>query len=132
MGHKDTLLTAKEFASRSGLAVAQVTKLLREKKIAGGKKSGKWMIPESALQSGGNTPPAAKTKAQSPAKPAKPVSSGRGYSIAEFSTMTYLTEAGVARWLKQGRLQGTQGSGGEWQIDAASLELTCVKHLLRS
>ena len=131
MGPKDTLLTTKEFASRSGLAVAQVTKLLRDKKIAGEKQSGKWMIPESALQSGGDTPPAAKTKTQPLAKPAKPVGNAKAYSVPEFSAMTYLTEAGVARWLKQGRLQGTQGSGGEWRIDAANLELPYIKHLLR-
>ena len=128
MGPKDTLLTAKEFASRSGLAVAQVTKLLREKKIAGEKQSGKWMIPSSQLASVGKPKPAT---AKQPTKPAPAADSATVYSIAEFSAKTYLTEAGVTQWLKQGRLQGTQGPGGEWQIDAASLELACVKHLLR-
>lgn len=131
MGPKDTLLTAKEFASRSGLSVAQVTKLLRAKKIAGEKQSGKWMIPESALASAGSNSPAPQTKAKPPAKSARTSRSGSAYTVSEFSAMTYLTEAGVARWLKQGRLQGTQNPGGEWQVDAASLELPCIKHLLR-
>lgn len=128
MGPNDTLLTTKEFASRSGLAVAQVTKLLREKKIAGEKQSGKWMIPSSELASVGKPAPAAATPSM---KPAPTTGSATVYSIPEFSAKTYLTEAGVTQWLKQGRLRGTQGPGGEWQIEAASLELPCVKHLLR-
>ena len=129
MGPKDTLLTTKEFASRSGLAVAQVTKMLRENKIAGEKQSGKWMIPSSELASVGKPKPAASKPS---AKPAPASGSAKAYSISEFSAKTYLTEAGVTQWLKQGRLRGTQNPGGEWQIDAASLELPCVKHLLRS
>ena len=82
MGQKDTFLTTKEFALRSGLAVTQVTKMLREKKLAGEKQSGKWMIPASALTSLGESTSAA---------PATP-----------------------------------------WQVDAASLELPYIKHLLRS
>ena len=131
MGPKETLLTTKEFASRSGLAVTQVTKLLREKKLAGEKQSGKWMIPESALPSAGGTSPEPQPKAKPPAKSVQTGRSVPAYSVSEFSAMTYLTEAGVTRWLKQGRLQGTQNPGGEWQVDAASLELPCVKHLLR-
>lgn len=131
MGPTDTLLTAKEFASRSGLAVAQVTKLLREKKLAGEKQSGKWMIPESALKSAGQTAPATQAKTKPPATPAKTPRSAPAYSVSEFSAMTYLTQAGVIQWLKQGRLAGTQNPGGEWQVDAASLEMPYVKHLLR-
>jgi len=131
MGPKDTLLTTKEFASRSGLAVTQVTKLLREKKLAGEKQAGKWVIPESALPSPGGTSPTPQRNTKPPAKSAQTSRSSSAYSVSEFSAMTYLTEAGVARWLKQGRLQGTQSPGGEWQVDAASLELPCIKNLLR-
>jgi hypothetical protein len=52
-------------------------------------------------------------------------------SVPEFSAKTYLTEAGVVQWLKNGRLKGTLTPGGEWQVDAASLELPAVKHILR-
>ena len=130
MGPKDTLLTAKEFASRSGLAVTQVTKMLREKKLAGEKQSGKWMIPASALKSLGESTSAAPAKP--PAKPAQTAGNATVYSVSEFSAMSYLTETGVLRWLKQERLKGTLTPSGEWQVDAASLELPYIKHLLRS
>ncbi|MBC2733404.1 MAG: helix-turn-helix domain-containing protein [Desulfobacteraceae bacterium] len=126
MEPKDTLLTTKEFASRSGMTVAQVTKLLRENKIRGEKQSGRWMIPASALNTGDTPSPPAKAK-----KPAQTIRKSAAYSLSEFSAMTYLTEAGVVRWLKEGRLQGHQSPGGEWQIDAASLENSYVKNLLR-
>jgi hypothetical protein len=126
MEPKDTLLTTKEFAARSGMTVAQVTKLLRDHKIRGEKQSGRWMIPASALNSDDAPSPPAKAK---PAAQAARTSAA--YSLSEFSAMTYLTEAGVARWLKEGRLQGYQSPGGEWQIDAASLENPYVKNLLR-
>ena len=130
MGQKDTFLTAKEFALRSGLAVTQVTKMLREKKLAGEKQSGKWMIPASALTSLGESTSAA--PATPPAKPAQTAGNATVYSVSEFSAMSYLTETGVLRWLKQERLKGTLTPSGEWQVDAASLELPYIKHLLRS
>jgi hypothetical protein len=128
MESKDTLLTTKEFASQSGMTVAQVTKLLREKKLKGEKQSGRWMIPASALTAGEAPSPPASAKTKPPAQTAR---SSAAYSLSEFSAMTYLTEAGVVRWLKEGRLQGHQSPGGEWQIDAASLENPHVKNLLR-
>ena len=53
------------------------------------------------------------------------------YSVAEFAALTYLTEFGVQQWLKQGRISGRQVSGGEWQVDAANLEVPDVKRLVR-
>jgi hypothetical protein len=126
MGPNEPLLTAKEFASRSGLPVAQVTKMLRENKIEGHKQSGKWMIPASALENTGEAPPPAAPQKAAPAKTAS-----QSMSISEFSAKTYLTEVGVIQWLKKGRLKGTRTAGGEWRVDAASLELPAVKHLLR-
>ena len=123
MEPKDTLLTTKEFASRSGMTVAQVTKMLRENKIRGEKQSGRWMIPASALNAGDSPSPPAKAK-----QPTQTARKSATYSLSEFSAMTYLTEAGVVRWLKEGRLQGHQSPGGEWQIDAASLENPYVKN----
>jgi hypothetical protein len=110
------------------MTVAQVTKLLRENKIRGEKQSGRWMIPASALNAGDTPSTPAKAKATKPAQTAR---KSAAYSLSEFSAMTYLTEAGVVRWLKEGRLQGHQSPGGEWQIDAASLENPYVKNLLR-
>ena len=132
MGQNETFLTTKEFASRSGLTVTQVTKMLREKKIKGEKQAGKWMIPASELQAGGGASAPAKPKKAPPQKPAAPAGSPKAYSITEFSNITYLTEAGVIQWLKQGRLRGKQSADGQWAVDAASLELPGIKHLLRS
>jgi hypothetical protein len=131
MGQNDPLLTAKEFATRSGLSVAHVTKMLREKKIKGHKQSGKWMIPASALKDTGDAPAPAKPQKKAPPKAAKPSAAAQGMSVSEFSAKTYLTEAGVIQWLKKGRLKGTLTPGGDWQVDAASLDLPAVKHLLR-
>jgi hypothetical protein len=131
MGQNEPLLTAKEFASRSGLSVSHVTKMLREKKLKGHKESGKWMIPAGALKDAGETPAPAEPQKAAPAKTAPPSSAAHSMSVSEFSAKTYLTETGVIRWLKKGRLKGTLTPGGEWQVDAASLDLPAVKHLLR-
>ena len=53
------------------------------------------------------------------------------YTVAEFSAMTYLTDFGVMDWLKKGRIKGLQDESGEWRIDAANLEITNIKRLLR-
>ena len=53
------------------------------------------------------------------------------YSVAEFSAMTYLTDFGVMDWLKKGRIRGEQDETGQWRIDAANLEVTNIKRLLR-
>jgi len=131
MGPNEPLLTAKEFASRSGLSVSHVTKMLREKKLKGHKESGKWMIPADALKDAGQAPAPAEPQKAAPTKTTQPSSAAQSMSVSEFSAKTYLTETGVIRWLKNGRLKGTLTSGGEWQVDAASLELPTVKHLLR-
>ena len=51
--------------------------------------------------------------------------------MAEFVAMTYLTEFGVREWLRKGLITGQQGADGEWEIDAANLEATHVKRLVR-
>ena len=132
MGKKDTLLTTKEFASRSGLTASQITKMLREKKLKGRKQSGKWMIPESQLPGEAVSPPPSTPQKTTPTKSTPKPRASSVYSVPEFSAMTYLTESGVVQWLKLGRLQGAQAPGGEWQVDAASLVLPGIQHLLRS
>jgi hypothetical protein len=154
MATKDQFLTTREFASQAGLSTSAVTKLIKEGKIKAEKKSGKWMIAPNQLNAKAVAEvrkpgkPAAKKKTAAPAekkadakKPSpskreKPVpeqkSAAKTYSLDEFVAMTYLTEFGVREWLKQGRLTGKRGAGGEWEIDAANLELPDVKRLLRS
>ena len=71
---------------------------------------------------------AAATEKKATSQPAK---SAKFFSVAEFADMTYLTENGVMQWLKQGRLKGQQSDKGDWQIDAANLEVPHVKRLVR-
>ena len=76
-------------------------------------------------------PAAAKKSAPPPkTKPAK-VPAGKGIPLDEFVSMTYLTANGVKKWLKQGRLTGSQDGSGQWMIDAANLEVPDVKRLVR-
>ena len=75
---------------------------------------------------------AKKSAAPKKAKPAKAKSSaGKTIALADFVTMTYLTENGVKDWLRQGRLTGQQNDSGEWAIDAANLEAPGIKRLVR-
>jgi hypothetical protein len=55
----------------------------------------------------------------------------KGFSIAEFSAMTYLTEKGVADWLKSGRIKGRQLDNSVWQISADNLKVPDISRLLR-
>jgi hypothetical protein len=77
--------------------------------------------------------PAAAKKSAPPQKTAKPakVPAGKGIPLDEFVSMTYLTASGVKKWLKQGRLTGSQDGSGQWMIDAANLEVPDVKRLVR-
>ena len=76
---------------------------------------------------------AATKKSTPPKKTAKPakVPAGKGIPLDEFVSMTYLTANGVKKWLKQGRLTGSQDGSGQWMIDAANLEVLDVKRLVR-
>jgi hypothetical protein len=153
MTKQDQFLTTGEFASKAGIPTSSVTKLIRQGKIKAEKKSGKWMISPDQLKAQAvqnSSKPGKKTTAKKAVKPAekkatlkKPAATqqdkpakakttaGKMYTVAEFAGLTYLTEFGVKEWLKQGRLTGQQAAGGEWKIDAASLELPGVKRLVR-
>jgi len=137
------LLTSSEFAKKAGIPVSQVTKLIRDKKIKALKKSGKWMLEPNQLKAAQEAPkkPSAKKKAapkaavkpkKAPTPKKKPVASAdKSCGISQFAEMTYLTEQGVLNWLKQGRLTGRQDSKGQWQVDAANLEVPDIKRLVR-
>jgi len=148
MTKQEQFLTTGEFASNAGIPTSSVTKLIREGKIKAKKKSGKWMISPDQLKAKamlGSIKPGNKTAGKktgkssgkkervhksAPTKKDKPAK-GKMYTVAEFAGMTYLTEFGVKEWLQQGRLTGQHAAGGEWQIDAANLELPDVKRLVR-
>ena len=153
MAKKAQFLTTGEFASKIGISTASVSKLIRDGKINAQKKSGKWMISPDQLQvpavkalsksgkkAGGKKAAKSTPNKAAPAKPAsaekkvpaaEKKSTDKAYTIAEFATLTYLTEFGVREWLKIGRLAGRQAPGGEWLIDAANLQLPSLKHLVR-
>jgi len=149
MAKKDQYLTSAEFASKAGMTTSSVTKLIRAGKIKAEKKSGKWMISPDQLEAKAvqgtnksNQKTAAKKSVSAAGKKAavnKPAAAqkdelakaGNMYTVAEFAGMTYLTEFGVKEWLMQGRLTGQQAAGGEWQVDAANLEVPDVKRLVR-
>ena len=152
MATKSQLLTTREFASQASIASAKVLKLIRNGKIKAEKKSGKWMISPSEVKVAQDLPkkanPAPKKKTSKPApekaavakksapsektKPARgTASAAKAYSLAEFVTMTHLTENAVKDWLKQGRLNGRQNETGEWMIDAANLDAPDMKRLVR-
>ena len=161
MAKKSELLTSAKFAKKTGLTTAAVSKLIRDGKIKATKKSGKWMIdpdqlnakavrsaskadkPKAKKKAAKPKPKKAATKPQKAAQPKvaqpkvaeskteKPATGQKSYSIAEFAGMTYLTEKGVAEWLKLGRLSGSQDAQGAWRIDAANLEASIVKRLVR-
>jgi len=153
MAKQDQFLSAGEFAAQAGISPSAVTKLIKTGKIKAEKKSGKWLISENQLKAKAvkdlskpgkpaakkkNAAPAEKkagAKKSSPSKKEKPIAdkkaASKTYTLAEFVAMSYLTEFGVKEWLKQGRLTGRQGAGGEWEIDAANLERPDVKRLLR-
>jgi hypothetical protein len=45
--------------------------------------------------------------------------------------MTYLTEKGVAEWLKIGRLKGVQAESGEWRVRGRNLQVPDIQRLIR-
>jgi hypothetical protein len=151
MAKKSELLTSAKFAKKTGLTTAAVSKLIRDGKIKATKKSGKWMIdpdqlkakavkaasksgkPKAKKKDVKPIPKKAATESKKAAQPKadKPAGAQKSFSIAEFAGMTYLTEKGVAEWLKLGRLTGSQDAQGDWRIDAANLEAAPLKRLVR-
>jgi len=152
MAAESQLMTTSEFASETGIASAKVSKMIRDGKIKAEKISGKWMISPSELNVARNlsknTKPVPKKKTSKagsktavPAKkPAPPIKArtvkekrpaAKAIPLTEFVNLTYLTAFGVKEWLKAGRLTGRQNESGEWLIDAANLEVSDIKRLVR-
>jgi excisionase family DNA binding protein len=78
-------------------------------------------------------PVAAETPAAVP-KPAPAIQDQpveKTMTIAEFAALTYLTEKGVAEWLKLGRLQGTLKENGEWAVYESNLREPDIARLVR-
>jgi predicted site-specific integrase-resolvase len=133
MTGNDKTLTTAEFSQKTGISVSTITQMLRLNKLRGEKRSGKWAIDESELQ---NAAIASKEKRGiSTARPGPaynmPSVAKKAYDIETFVEMTYLTEKGVRRWLKSGRLSGSTDANGKVLVDAANLDRPELKHLVR-
>ena len=115
-------LTTKEYSSISGIPVSSLRRLLREGKLEAIKSSGKWMVPESQLQS----KDIQETEKSAEIEPVK-----KTYSVEEFAEMTFLTPFGVEQWLKKGLLLGISDPERGLRVDAESLEIPNVKRLVR-
>ena len=80
-------------------------------------------------------PVAAETPAAVPEpKPAPAVpdqAAEKTFTVAEFAAITYLTEKGIAEWLKLGRLQGRQKENGEWMVYGSNLQAPDIVRLVR-
>lgn len=137
MVENKTLISTKAFAERTGIPVTVITRLLREGRIDGTKRSGKWAIPANQtdlplvreLRGGGKR---TEPQPDDPQTRPRAVSGDRFLSVAEVAERTYLTETGVVQWLRAGRITGRRDAAGNWQVDADSLNRPHVKRLMRT
>jgi excisionase family DNA binding protein len=143
MPEKNTHLTTREFADRTGLSVSTVAQYIRNGKIKGEKAAGRWRISEDQLvRFKKGRPDNAETKTHRRAGGSGPAEEKRAdtpenspgqktYSVDEFSRLTFLTPFGVRKYLKEGILSGTQDANGEWRIAAENLKSGRIRHLIR-
>lgn len=139
-GSKDSL-TTQQFAMKAGVSPSTVSKWIRTEKIKGEKKGGKWFIPAAEISKISPTPPQKSTpgKAATTREEAKPsgapsptrTAGSKSFSIKEFSKLTYLTEFGVEKWLREGRLVPATDGSGQPRVDASNLDRPAIKRLVR-
>ncbi len=135
MADNEKTLSSVEVSKITGIAVSTINKMLRDGKLRGEKRSGKWAIFQEALNSEAiaklkkTAPPSAATAAKANAPGSS--SGGKHYDVASFARMTYLTENGVRQWLKTGRLSGGTGADGKPFVDATNLDRADLQHLIR-
>jgi excisionase family DNA binding protein len=139
-GSKDSL-TTQQFAKKAGVSASTVSKWIRTKKIKGEKKDGKWLIPAAEISkistapspktTPGNAAAALQGNKPSEAPSPAPKAGAKSYSIKEFSELTYLTEFGVEKWLREGRLIPANDGSGQPRVDACNLDRPTVKRLVR-
>lgn len=141
MSNSKDFLTTQQFAKKAGVSANTVSKWIRGGKIEAEKKGRKWLIPAAEIAKAGvpsskNIPlkEAAAVPAQKKpetAQPSMPEADAKSYSIKEFSNLTYLTEFGVEKWLKEGRLIPARDASGQPRVDASSMDVPAVKRLVR-
>lgn len=141
MSSSKGFLTTQQFAQKAGVSASTVSKWIRMEKIKGEKKGGKWFIPEAEISNISATSPQKDISEKVPAAPQNkrdvaarsttPKAGAKSYSIREFSDLTYLTEYGVEKWLKEGRLTPAADGAGRLRVDASNLDHPAVKRLVR-
>jgi hypothetical protein len=118
----------------TGIAVSTITNMLRKGFLRGEKRGGKWAIEPEEIKNPAVL--ARKSRADAPGDLGPifdtPAAAGQTYDVKTFARMTYLTEKGVRRWIAAGRLSGCIDAGGNTMVDAANLERSELKHLIRS
>ena len=125
-------MTAGEFAKAAGVSAARISKLIRDGKLKATKEGARWMISQNQLDAKvvrelkRTSKPAPAIQAVPETRPAE-----KTYTIAEFAAMTYLTEKGVAEWLKTGRIKGIQKETGEWRVLASNFLVPDISRLVR-
>jgi hypothetical protein len=130
-------LTTSEYSKISGMAVSTIAQMLRQGRLRGEKRNGKWAIDASEGQkiqtTAGKTNKDADIIAEPTVDqtPSVNPSGSKVYDVGTFVRMTYLTERGVLQWLKSGRLSGTVDNGGNALVDADNLERPELRHLIR-
>ena len=107
--------------------------MAKKKKTASKKAPAKAKKTQASAKKVTKEPKKAPAKAKKIApKPKKtPAKTKKTFSLVEFSEMTYLTEKGVNEWLQLGKLKGEKDENGNWLVDAASLQLSFMKTLIR-
>ena len=133
MAENDKTLTTGEFSKMTGVPVSTITLMLRQGKLHGEKRGGKWAIYKSGLQHTAVVTPnnrGSKSASMAPVSNT-PAASPKTYAVDAFVQMTYLTEKGVRQWLRSGRLTGHTGADGTVRVDAANLDRPELQHLIR-
>lgn len=129
----DKTLTTGEFSEMTGFTVSAIAKMLRQGKIRGEKRGGKWAIYESELQNNAVITKNERGNSSANLGPIfdTPPAAGKAYDVEAFVKMTYLTEKGVRQWLKIGRLSGSTDTGGKVLVNATNLDRPELRHLIR-
>jgi excisionase family DNA binding protein len=111
-------------------AVRAVKGAAKAKSARGKQAPGPEAVPARHSQEKAAAVPAEPEPLQAAAAPA-PAPEEKTYTIAEFAAMTYLTEKGVAEWLKTGRIKGIQKDSGVWRVLECNLQVPDISRLLR-
>jgi len=133
MSENGKVLTTGEFSQTTGIAVSTITQMLRQGKIRGEKRSGKWAIYASELQKTAIVTKKDREELSDSMGPRfnRPAAAAKGYDVETFAMMTYLTEKGVRQWLKAGRLSSHTDADGNVLVDADNLDRPELHHLIR-